>query len=301
MMMVMVNKKKMMVMVMVRMMIKMMIMVIMMEALLALRLRTGRVGAVRCAPQRAEENGGETPKGQHVPIDAASYIPVPPEVLREKLGGRLPGQSEAVSGEWNDFCDQLSEQIRRELRALRMNLKDAYQPFDPVRRRWVGSWPLPEKEVRFAQEFLRAASLAGFTPSLPVTILWDRLDSRWIEAVFEEGFDSDNTLEALSDFGGYVLALKRGVAVELQSGLLLTQKLECLQSQWLLRIGRLMRAMLQKLTQLSVQVWTQLLWPTARGLAEELEDKSGSNSRVQRAWRSPLGFVESYDSSDEAP
>ncbi|CAK9046529.1 Uncharacterized protein SCF082_LOCUS26179 [Durusdinium trenchii] len=169
---------------------------------------------------------------------------------------------------------------------LEASTEDSYQPFDPARRRWVGSWPLPDKEERFARQFLRAASLAGFTPlsrfdlektrelkadllSLPVTINWDRLDSRWIETLLkgagEEGAEA--VPEALSDFGGYVLALKRGLAVERHSGRLLMQKLECLQSQWLLRVGSLLQSLLRGVSRLSVKAWRTVL-PAARGWAE---------------------------------
>ncbi|CAK9055234.1 unnamed protein product [Durusdinium trenchii] len=222
-------------------------------------------------------------RGHEVPIEQHSYIPVPPEVLRQKLGQRLEAEAQK---EWQATCSALQDLVHEELQELRCSLCDSYQPFDPARRRWVGSWPLPDKEERFARQFLRAASLAGFTPlsrfdlektrelkadllSLPVTINWDRLDSRWIETLLkgagEEGAEA--VPEALSDFGGYVLALKRGLAVERHSGRLLMQKLECLQSQWLLRVGSLLQSLLRGVSRLSVKAWRTVL-PAARGWAE---------------------------------
>ncbi|CAJ1373054.1 unnamed protein product, partial [Effrenium voratum] len=219
-------------------------------------------------------------RGHFVPIDEQSYIPVPPEVLWSKLRERLPSDEDEAK-EWDNLCSALQERVHAELRPLRMSLRDAYQPFDPARRRWVGAWPLPDKEEHFAREFLRAASLAGFTPlsrfdlektrelkadllSLPVTINWDHLDSRWIESLLKA---EESLPEALSDFGGYVLALKRGLAVERRSGRWLMQKLECLQSQWLLRVGSLLQSLLQGFIHLSAKAWNHAL-PAARDWAE---------------------------------
>eukprot|EP00931_Biecheleriopsis_adriatica_P046547 TRINITY_DN26748_c0_g1_i1.p1 TRINITY_DN26748_c0_g1~~TRINITY_DN26748_c0_g1_i1.p1 ORF type:complete len:797 (+),score=149.53 TRINITY_DN26748_c0_g1_i1:67-2457(+) len=233
-------------------------------------------------------------KGQCVPIDESSFIPVPPEVLQEQLGNRLcacvgepalddsaaqvklPDLAQAAVQElknWGIFCAQLRALVHDELVDLREGLKDAYQPFDPSRKRWVDHWPLRSNEVKFAKEFLRTATLAGFTPlsridlertrelkadllSLPVTIDWDHLDSRWIESVFQEGLgEGAGSLEALSDFGGYVLALKRGISVERRAGRLLMQKLDFLQSRWLLQIGSLLQAILREAGSLSTKLW----------------------------------------------
>merc|ERR550525_1130793 len=65
---------------------------------------------------------------------------------------------------WDDFCEQLKMVVRAELGEVRESLLSSYQPFDPARRRWIGKWPLPDKEAKFAREFLRTAALAGFKP-----------------------------------------------------------------------------------------------------------------------------------------
>lgn len=276
--------------------------------------------------------------GQCVPIDQCSYIPIPPEVLQQKLGHqvaqaswgeqRAPRQDEGTDVRmpvdavlaadpqantargcpqetgWDSFCEQLRMMVQEELSEVRECLNGSYQPFDPARRRWVGTSPLPDKEAKFAREFVRAATLAGFTPvshidlertrelkadllSLPVTILWDRLDSRWIEALFTPNKHSDPEEQQkfdpqFNDFGGYAFVLKRGVSVERREGRLLMQKLDSFQSQWLIKTGRLLNAILCRVLTLAAMAWTDFLSPAAKGTASAVGELLPA---VQRRWR----------------
>ncbi|CAE8673167.1 unnamed protein product [Polarella glacialis] len=267
-------------------------------------------GAAGFIGDQLEELSLPRVRGQCVPIDEYSFIPVPPEVLQEQLGVRAlrlgwskrgwsRGQDSGASAEaepdgtmglWDSFCEQLRALVHEELADLRGGLISAYQPFDPARRRWVGHWPLPDKEVKFAKQFLRAASLAGFTPlsridlertrelkadllSLPVQIDWDCLDSRWIEGLFHsevqevvgsrQSDDQQYFNPRLSDFGAYVLALKRGVSLESQTGRFLMQKLDSLQSHWLLKIGRLLQATLRGTASLGSSFWRKAILPAS--------------------------------------
>jgi len=187
---------------------------------------------------------------------------------------------------WDAFFEQLKFIVHDEMREMRESLTESYQPFDPARRRWVGKWHLKDEEERFAQELMRAAKLAGFSPvsridlertremkadllSLPVTILWDRLDSRWIEAFFRNtlrkaGQAKQHFDPELTDFGAYALVLKRGLSMERHEGQLLLQKLENLQSQWLIRTGRLLRFTLQRTCLLGAAAYRELLAPSVR-------------------------------------
>eukprot|EP00443_Scrippsiella_acuminata_P086401 CAMPEP_0115533580 /NCGR_PEP_ID=MMETSP0271-20121206/86204_1 /TAXON_ID=71861 /ORGANISM="Scrippsiella trochoidea, Strain CCMP3099" /LENGTH=344 /DNA_ID=CAMNT_0002965985 /DNA_START=162 /DNA_END=1192 /DNA_ORIENTATION=+ len=216
-----------------------------------------------------EEENQSRPKqnvtGQCVPVDSSPFLPIPPDVLKERLGQQLASLTSTGGGHhataqnsisqleaWGNVCEQLELLVRAELSELYDSLSASYRPFDPARKYWVGQWPLPDEEAKFAQEFLRAAALAGFTPvsrkdlertrvlkadllSLPVTILWDRLDSRWIEHLYRQSAESLPEAQpvdpGLSDFGGYIFVLKRGVSVQQVQGRLLMPKLDSLQSQ----------------------------------------------------------------------
>eukprot|EP00929_Paragymnodinium_shiwhaense_P050847 TRINITY_DN25610_c0_g1_i1.p1 TRINITY_DN25610_c0_g1~~TRINITY_DN25610_c0_g1_i1.p1 ORF type:complete len:912 (+),score=168.62 TRINITY_DN25610_c0_g1_i1:73-2736(+) len=232
-------------------------------------------------------------RGQCVPVDDSAYIPVPGTVLQEQLRQRLLQAQPSRSSHWDAFCSRLRLAVQEdgELEQLRDTLRTAYQPWDPALSRWAKpSTTAAMDETRFGRAFLKCAALAGFTPvsrvdlertrtlkadllSLPVAIEWDKLDSRWIEKLLRSEYRSrDGSMgrqldTRLSDLGDYVLMMKRGVALERRTSSL-AEKLDSLQSQWLLKIGSLSKYMFLKLAASLKYVFHRVLVPLWHRLSE---------------------------------
>ena len=210
-----------------------------------------------------------------VPVDPEHYISVPRhrlvDVLVTESGDRGPGVA--------DLCRLLEALLHFEYHELIGQLKRDYSLFDPagsagaggLRGEDLGEQDYAAAECRFLEKFVEMIGRANFIPltqhdldvadaedylfSLPVSVDWDRYDTRLMDAYFRENGYMDGS-DAPPEFARHALVFRRGVGVDRTEGVLFFQKLDLLISRILVGLLRLPGRLLGRNSGGSVQVTT---------------------------------------------